>query len=67
MASKVTGITEGKKPEKPCIFCAAVPACPDWTCKRLSSVAVEDDSWQVWFVEEPETTVEFTFTPDDAA
>ena len=67
MASKVTGITDGKKPEKPCPFCGAVPACQDWTCKRLSSVCVDSDGWQVWFVGEPEVSAEFTFTPDPAA
>ena len=53
--------------QKACVYCGALPACPDWTCKRLSSVAIEGESIQVWFVEEPETTVEVTFTPDDAA
>jgi hypothetical protein len=58
---KVVGLDEKRKA---CPFCGAKPACPDWTCKRLSSVAVEDESWQVWFKDEPETSVEFTFTPD---
>jgi len=67
MTKKVVGIESGKKPEAPCPFCNEVPACPGWTCKRLSSVAVEDESWQVWFKDEPETSVEFTFTPDPDA
>jgi hypothetical protein len=54
---KVVGIDSKAKA---CQWCGAKPACPDWTCKRLSSVSQDETGWQVWFVE----TVEFTFTPE---
>lgn len=35
---------ELKSKRKPCIHCGAVPACPDYTCKRLKSVGLDDES-----------------------
>jgi hypothetical protein len=40
----------------PCQFCGKVPACPDWTCKRIKSVTVDEVGWSVdfWPDEPPE-------------
>lgn len=43
MTSKVIGIESGKKPEEPCPFCGAIPACQGWTCQRLSAVEIWPD------------------------
>ena len=59
--SKVSDIAGRKKTDKPCQFCGAVPACPDWTCKRLASVTVDESGWQVEFVD----SFEITFTPEE--
>ena len=48
--TKVVGIDSGRKPDGPCKWCGAKPACEDFTCPRLRRVAsYSDDSWEVWF------------------
>lgn len=53
---KVVGLDSKRKS---CPFCGAQPACPDWTCKRLASVTVDEAGWSVEFV----TTVAIEFQP----
>ena len=57
--SKIVGIEKNKKP---CQFCGKTPACPDWTCARLSSVTVDENGWQVEFVQ----VFQVQFVPQDA-
>jgi hypothetical protein len=59
VTKKIVGIETAKKVDEPCPFCGARPACPDWTCKRLASVTVDEAGWSVEFVPlEPTILVE---------
>lgn len=37
---------EGKR-KKPCPYCGAESACPDWTCKKIKAIVIEDGYQQV--------------------
>lgn len=64
--SKVVGIGEGKKPEKPCMHCGKVLESehPGFSCPRIASSQMDaDGSWAVEYV----ATFEITFTPEGGA
>lgn len=46
-----------EKGPQPCQFCGRTPACPDWTCKRLQSVTVDEAGWAVEFWPDEPTTI----------
>jgi hypothetical protein len=41
--TKVVGIPTTKKPDAPCLYCGALPPCPDMTCPKCARFELFDD------------------------
>ena len=41
--TKVVGIPVTRKPDAPCGYCGAIPACPDMTCPKCARFELFDD------------------------